>query len=121
MELLALTSQRTIEGVPEEGVLEFKANIFKVLGDANRLKILEVLRRQKICQCELIPLIEQSQPTVSRHLRLLEEMGLISSYKEGTKVFYDITDDHIFNLIDSIDKKMIEVITEKLREKYMPL
>ena len=116
-----MASQRLIEGLPDERVLEFKANIFKVLGDSNRLKILEVLRRQKICQCELIPLIEQSQPTVSRHLRLLEEAGLISSYKEGTKVFYNITDEHIFNLIDSIDKKMIKVISEKLREKIMPL
>jgi len=116
-----LAAEILVENLPDYRILEFKANLFKVLGDSNRLKILEVLRRQKICQCELIPLIEQSQPTVSRHLRLLEEAGLISSYKEGTKVFYDITDEHIYNLIDSIDEKMIKVITEKLREKYMPL
>lgn len=103
--------------LPEDRVLDFKAKIFKVIGDPNRIKILEILREGANCQCEIIPLIEQSQPTVSRHLKLLEDGGLIQSTKDGTKVFYNVVDPHIFNLIDSIDKNMIELISQELTKK----
>ena len=104
-------------GLPEDRVLEFKAKIFKIIGDENRLKILEILRSGEICQCEIIPLIEQSQPTASRHLKLLENAGLIRSRKDGTRVFYNVVDPHIFNLIESIDGNMIELISQQLAKK----
>jgi ArsR family transcriptional regulator, arsenate/arsenite/antimonite-responsive transcriptional repressor len=100
--------------LPADNLLEFKARIFKTIGDPNRLKILEILRNGENCQCEIIPLIEQSQPTVSRHLKLLEEAGLIKSRKDGTRVFYTVVDTHIFNLLDAIDEDMIELISEEL-------
>ncbi len=100
--------------LPDDKELEFKARIFKTIGDPNRLKILEILRNGENCQCEIIPLIEQSQPTVSRHLKLLEEAGLIKSRKDGTRVFYNVVDTHIFNLLDAIDEDMIELISEEL-------
>ncbi len=103
--------------LPDDNLLEFKARIFKTIGDPNRLKILEILRNGENCQCEIIPLIEQSQPTVSRHLKLLEEAGLIKSRKEGTRVIYTVVDPHIFNLLDAIDEDMIELITEELIKK----
>ena len=104
--------------LPDEKDLEFKARLFKVVGDPNRLKILEILRAGDRCQCEIIPLIGQSQPTVSRHLRLLEESGLIVSSKEGTKIFYTTVDPHIYNMIDAIDEKMIELVGREIAKKY---
>ncbi len=101
----------------EDRVLEFKSKIFKIIGDSNRLKILEILRKGENCQCEIIPLIAQSQPTVSRHLKLLEDAGLIQSKKEGTRVIYNVVDPHIFNLIDAIDENMVEMITAELTKK----
>ena len=103
--------------LPEDRVLEFKAKTFKIIGDSNRLKILEILREGENCQCEIIPLIEQSQPTVSRHLKLLEDAGLIRSRKDGTRVFYKVVDPHIFNLLDSIDENMIDLISQELAKK----
>ncbi len=104
--------------LPNEKVLEFKSRIFKVIGDPNRLKIVEILRAGENCQCEIIPLIAQSQPTVSRHLKLLEEAGLIRSRKEGTKTFYQIVDKLIFNLIDAIDDDMMEQVLKEIAKKY---
>jgi len=104
--------------LPDEKYLEFKARLFKVVGDPNRLKILEILRAGDRCQCEIIPLIGQSQPTVSRHLRLLEESGLIVSSKEGTKIFYTTVDPHIYTMIDAIDEKMIELVGREIAKKY---
>ncbi len=107
-----------IKQLPDDKTLEFKARIFKVIGDPNRVKILEILRNGEICQCEIIPLIGQSQPAVSRHLKLLEESGLITSYKNTTKIFYSIADKHIYTLLDSIDKKMKKIISEEIIKKY---
>ena len=104
--------------LPDEKILEFKSRIFKVIGDANRLKIIEILRSGENCQCEIIPLIAQSQPTVSRHLKLLEEAGLIRSRKEGTKTFYQVVDKHIFNLVDAIDDEMREHVSTEIAKKY---
>lgn len=103
--------------LPDDKILEFKSRLFKTIGDPNRLKILEILRASENCQCEMIPLIEQSQPTVSRHLKLLEDAGLVQSRKEGTRTFYNVVDPHIFNLIDAIDENMIDLITEELTKK----
>jgi len=107
-----------IQPLPNEKLLDFKSRIFKVIGDANRLKVLEILRSGENCQCEIIPMIAQSQPTVSRHLKLLEEAGLIKSRKEGTKIFYQIVDEHIFNLIDAIDENMQVIVSKEISKKY---
>ena len=103
--------------LPEDRVLEFKSKIFKIIGDPNRIKILEILRKGENCQCEIIPLISQSQPTVSRHLKLLEDAGIIQSKKEGTRVIYNVVDPHIFNLIDAIDDNLVKIITTELSKK----
>ena len=51
------------------------AQVLKILGDSNRVKIIDILREGELCQCEVIPYIGQSQPTVSRHLTSLSVMG----------------------------------------------
>ncbi len=108
----------TTHQLPDEKTLEFKSRIFKVIGDSNRLKILEILRTGENCQCEIIPLIAQSQPTVSRHLKLLEEAGLIVSRKEGTKMFYNVVNDHIFNIIDALDDDLITAVSKEISKKF---
>ena len=75
------------------------AKVLKVLGDPNRIKIVELLRNGEMCQCDIIPLINQSQPTVSRHLGLLEENGVVSSRRDGVKMMYRITDSSVVQII----------------------
>jgi ArsR family transcriptional regulator, arsenate/arsenite/antimonite-responsive transcriptional repressor len=66
------------------------AAIAKALGDPIRVQLLDVLRRHagQVCVCELVPLFDVSQPTVSHHLRVLREAGLIASEKRGLWVYY---------------------------------
>ena len=104
--------------VPDEKELEFKSRIFKVIGDPNRLKTLEILRAGENCQCDIIPLIAQSQPTVSRHLKLLEEAGLLASRKEGTKIFYKVVDSRVFNIIDALDGDLVAVVSKEIAKKF---
>jgi ArsR family transcriptional regulator len=104
--------------IPNEKELEFKSRIFKVIGDSNRLKILEILRSGENCQCDIIPMIAQSQPTVSRHLKLLEEAGLLTSRKNGTKVFYKVVDNRVFYLIDALNEELMTIVAKEISKKF---
>jgi ArsR family transcriptional regulator len=67
--------------------------IFKVLGDGNRLRILNLLMRGELCVCEIEGILGLSQTNVSRHLGRLSAAGIIDSRKNAQWVFYRINDD----------------------------
>lgn len=66
------------------------AQLAKLLGDPIRVRILDVLAdsRQEVCQCELQPLFQISQPTLSHHLRKLEDADLIEVQRRGRWAYY---------------------------------
>jgi len=66
------------------------AALAKALGDPIRVQLLDVLRAHagQVCVCELVALFEVSQPTVSHHLRVLRDAGLVASEKRGLWVYY---------------------------------
>ena len=61
---------------------------FKALGDEHRLKILSTLSEEEICACELLALFNITQPTLSHHLKILSDSGLIHARKDGKWVRY---------------------------------
>lgn len=69
---------------------ERMAAIAKALGDPIRLQLVDVLRKHagKVCVCELVPLFDLSQPTVSHHLKVLREAGIVASERQGLWAFY---------------------------------
>ncbi|MBO8126903.1 MAG: winged helix-turn-helix transcriptional regulator [Firmicutes bacterium] len=75
------------------------SELFKVLGDETRTKILYLLSLQELCVCDLADLLEMSLPAVSHHLRLLKAMRLVKHRREGKQVFYSLDDQHIVELI----------------------
>ncbi|MEU0501834.1 metalloregulator ArsR/SmtB family transcription factor [Nocardia sp. NPDC005998] len=67
------------------------AAAFKALADPVRLRLLSLIASrpgEEICVCELTPQFDLSQPTISHHLKVLREAGLINSERRGTWVFY---------------------------------
>ena len=66
------------------------ATVAKALGDPIRLQLVDVLRKHagKVCVCELVPLFDLSQPTVSHHLKVLREAGLVGSERQGLWAYY---------------------------------
>lgn len=67
------------------------AKVFKALGDPVRLRLLSMIASGKggeVCVCELTPAFELSQPTISHHLKLLRQAGLIDCERRGTWVYY---------------------------------
>jgi ArsR family transcriptional regulator len=66
------------------------AEVAKALGDPVRIQLVDVLRKHagKVCVCELVPLFDLSQPTVSHHLKILREAGIVGSEREGLWAYY---------------------------------
>jgi len=74
-----------------EKELRNKARFFRALGDVTRLKILFLLLEGEKCQCGIISKVGLSQPTVSRHLQILVDNGLLTFRREGNKRIYSLT------------------------------
>jgi ArsR family transcriptional regulator len=66
------------------------ARIAKALGDPVRIELVDVLRKHagKVCVCELVPLFDLSQPTVSHHLKVLRDAGIVASERQGLWAYY---------------------------------
>jgi len=69
---------------------ERMAQVAKALGDPIRLQLVDVLRKHagEVCVCELVPLFALSQPTVSHHLKVLRDAGIVGSERRGLWAYY---------------------------------
>jgi ArsR family transcriptional regulator len=76
------------------------AQVAKALGDPVRVQLVDVLRRHagKVCVCELVPLFDLSQPTVSHHLKVLRESGIVGSERQGLWAYYFVIPDALEEL-----------------------
>lgn len=64
------------------------ASIFKALGDSTRLKIIEMLSCGELCACDILGSFQITQPTLSYHMKILTDCGLVKSRKEGPWMHY---------------------------------
>ncbi len=73
------------------------AAVAKALGDPIRLQLVDVLRKHagKVCVCELVPLFDLSQPTVSHHLKVLRDAGIVASERQGLWAYYYVIPDSL--------------------------
>ena len=71
------------------------AEVAKALGDPIRLQLVDVLRKHagKVCVCELVPLFDISQPTLSHHLKKLRAAGIVDSERQGLWAYYYVRPD----------------------------
>ena len=69
------------------------ASVFAALADPVRLRLFDLVRRAGetgVCSCDLVEPLERSQPTISHHLKVLREAGLVESRREGTWLWYSV-------------------------------
>jgi ArsR family transcriptional regulator len=67
-------------------------NLLKLVSDKTRLSILCYVRVQELCVCDLVELLQLSQPAISQHLKKLREAGLVQERREGTWMHYRLKD-----------------------------
>jgi|SRR3990170_3505032 len=94
---------KELKGLGEESrdkeVLKKRSKFFKAFADETRLRILRLLGTREMCVCEVMVALDLTQPTASHHLGLLENVGLVTSRKDGKWVFYKISEPNVVNLL----------------------
>lgn len=82
-----------------EGTVQDLAEMFKILGDPTRIKILHALSRQEMCVCDIAETLGMNQSAVSHQLRTLRSARLVKYRKEGKEARYSLDDDHVITLM----------------------
>ncbi len=111
----------------------------KAVADPTRIKILSMLSRRSLCVCEITFALGLAQPTVSRHLRQLEEAGFVSSQREGSWIIYRLAPmdefcreelglvlaealetgecSGLFKILEGLDRRMISSCGKQARDE----
>ena len=87
------------ERMPEAGIIGELSDIFKVLGDPTRLRIVSALGVDELCVCDLSNLLGSSISAVSHQLRILRNLKIVKHRKEGKMVYYSLDDECVSTLL----------------------
>jgi ArsR family transcriptional regulator len=97
--------------------------VMKALSDSKRVKIVKMLQHKKMCVCEIREALQIAQPSVSKHLKILEDAGLVEREKDGQWVDYFLTNGnsspYVASLIGNLrhwleDDREIEELVKKI-------
>jgi ArsR family transcriptional regulator len=108
--------------IQDESMKEF-IKVMKALSDSKRVKIVKMLQHKKMCVCEIREALQIAQPSVSKHLKILEDAGLVEREKDGQWVDYFLTNGnsspYVASLIGNLrhwleDDREIEELVKKI-------
>lgn len=94
-----------LSSIPDEKELNNTSEMFKALSDPTRLKIMYILKNGELCVCEIMAALEKPQSTISHHLNVLKNAGLIKWRKEGIWMHYKLLYPFIIDLIHDLERK----------------
>ncbi len=86
------------------------AGVFKALGDPVRVRMVAALAQdatREICACDFVAIAGKSQPTVSHHLKILREAGLVASRRRGTWIWYSVVPERLGELRAAFDLEAV--------------
>lgn len=86
--------------MPDAGLLQEVSQVFQVLSDPTRVRIVFALSQAELCVCDLAQLLSMSVSAVSHQLRFLRSLGLVRYRKEGRLVYYTLSDAHVARLLN---------------------
>lgn len=86
--------------MPKEEITSAVSELFKVLGDSTRAKILFVLEQGELCVSDICCCLEMTAGAVSHQLRILKQAKLVKNRREGKEIIYSLDDDHVSTLFD---------------------
>lgn len=84
----------------EEKDIETLSTTFKAMGDPTRLKIIYVLSKSSLCVCDIASLLDMTQSAISHQLRILRDLKLVKSRREGKLVIYSLDDEHVLGIFE---------------------
>jgi ArsR family transcriptional regulator len=86
--------------MPDEASLYELAEVFKILSDHTRVKILYALLASDMCVCDIAALLGMTQSAISHQLRILKQARLVKFRRQGKAVFYSLDDEHVKQIFD---------------------
>ncbi len=102
--------KKAIKNKPKEEILERLSELFKILGDPTRTKILWALDNHEMCVCDIANVLNMTKSSISHQLATLRTSGIVKYRKSGKEVYYMLDDEHINKLyeigIEHIDHKL---------------
>jgi ArsR family transcriptional regulator, arsenate/arsenite/antimonite-responsive transcriptional repressor len=96
----------------QKSVSDLRVRILSALSDPTRLELLEYLAGGERCVCEILPAFSRSQSTISKHLNILYEAGILDRRIEGKRTLYRISNPKILNLLKNVDAIAFDQISE---------
>jgi len=97
-ELRQGTAEESRPAAVDPPTAERLAETFRVLGDASRVRIISTLRAGEQCVGDIARAVGMTQSAVSHHLRVLRDLRLVRSRREGRRIYYTLDDDHVLFL-----------------------
>ncbi|TAK13326.1 MAG: ArsR family transcriptional regulator [Anaerolineae bacterium] len=98
----------------KDEIIQLHAQFCSALSDANRLLILYTLSEGELNVGELAAQLNIPQPTISRHLKVLRERGMVASKREGPAVVYRLGDDRVIQALDLLRTMMADTLKSQL-------
>ena len=111
MKSMARTKHETLS--PE--AVDLVAARFRILGEPVRIRILQTLQQGEKNVTELVAAVGSTQPNVSKHLRLLQEAGIVGRRQEGNSVYCFIADPSVLDLCDAVCGSIREHVAERAK------
>jgi ArsR family transcriptional regulator len=97
-----------------DDIYEVRAQVAKALAHPTRLRIIQLLKGQsEVCVCDIAKELSEGQPTVSKHLNVLRNAGLLESRKDGLMVFYRLRAPCIVGIFECLDKVILNDLHKK--------
>lgn len=100
--------EQILKSMPDNSQIEKLSELFKLLGDPTRLRIIHILMHQELCVADLSALLKMQQPAVSQQLKLLRLSRLVKYRKDGKTVYYTLDDEHVSQLFSIAYKHLQE-------------
>jgi ArsR family transcriptional regulator len=94
--------EKILSEMPGEDEIQKHADTIKALADPTRLKIIYLLKHGELCVCEIMAALDKPQPTVSHHLNILKNAGLLKWRKEGVWTHYRLSNTKILENINEL-------------------
>lgn len=91
---------KAISKMPSEEVFYKLADLYKLIGDTTRCKILFAIDQHEMCVCDLANVLSMSKSSISHQLSTLRRSGVVKCRKEGKEVYYTLDDNHIVKLFE---------------------
>jgi len=87
------------DDLPSDQILQDLGDLFKIFGDATRIKIMYALYEDEMCVCAISELLQMTQSAISHQLKTLKDANLVTGRREGKTIYYRLSDDHVKSII----------------------